>query len=92
MRPGEEVRDVFGEEFGASLGWRLTRAVPVGELDDGPLGELGDPNDDWPEPLSTAEHAVTIRASTAPAAPWRTLRIGTAQLSQADLRSRIARV
>jgi hypothetical protein len=42
--------------------------------------------------LSTTEHAVTIRASRMPAAPRRTLRIGIAQLSQADLRSRIARL
>ena len=83
---------VFGEEFGGSLGCRPTRAVPLGELDGCPLGELGDPNDDWPEPLSTTEHAVTIMASRMPAAPWRTLRIGTAQLSQADLRGRIARL
>jgi hypothetical protein len=77
--------DVFGEESGASLG-RLPPAVSLDGLDDGPLDEPGNPGGEWPEPLSTAEHAVTTRTSRVPAAPRRTLRIGTAQLSQLDLR------
>jgi hypothetical protein len=68
---------VFGEEVGASLGCRLTRAVPLGELDDCPRGEPADADDDRPEPLSSAEHAVTVSASRVLTARWRTLRIGT---------------
>src|SRR6185437_10956116 len=74
---------------GASLG-RLFSAVSLDEVDDGPLDEPGDPDGEWPEPLSTAEHAVTTRTSRVPAAPRRALRIGTAQLSQLDLRGWIA--
>src|SRR6185436_15955197 len=85
VRPG----DLLGEESGASLG-RLFSAVSLDEVDDGPLDEPGNPDGEWPEPLSTAEHAVTTRTSRVPAVPRRTLRIGTAQLSQLDLRGWIA--
>ena len=81
MRPG----DVFGGESGASLD-RLPPAVSLAELDGRPPEEPGNPDGEWPEPLSTAEHAVTTRASREPAVPRRTLRIGTAQLSQLELR------
>jgi hypothetical protein len=57
------------------------------ELGDGPLGGLGEPGERWPEPLCTAPQAVSS-ISRAPAAPWRTPRIGTAPLCQAQMRTR----